>query len=88
MINDYNKNDSKIIAILGPTNTGKTYVAFDRLLSYQSGIFGFPLRLLARENYDKAVLKVCFDKVALITGEEKNTNQNCKVFFLYRRIYA
>ena len=51
-------DDSKIFAILGPTNTGKTYLAFERLLSYKSGIFGFPLRLLARENYEKAVRKI------------------------------
>ena len=47
--------DNNLTAILGPTNTGKTYTAFERLISYKSGIFGFPLRLLARENYDKAV---------------------------------
>ena len=63
--------DGNLLAILGPTNTGKTYLAFDRLMSYQSGIFGFPLRLLARENYDKAVKRVGLNKVALITGEEK-----------------
>ena len=57
-----------LIAILGPTNTGKTHLAFDRLMSYQSGIFGFPLRLLARENYDKAVKRVGINNVALITG--------------------
>ena len=50
--------DNNLVAVLGPTNTGKTYLAFERLLSYQSGIFGFPLRLLARENYDKAVKKI------------------------------
>ena len=65
------ENDHNFYAILGPTNTGKTYYAFDRLLSYNSGIFGFPLRLLARENYDKAVKRVGVDKIALITGEEK-----------------
>ena len=48
-------DDHNFYAILGPTNTGKTYYAFERLLSYNSGIFGFPLRLLARENYDKAI---------------------------------
>ena len=53
-----------LIAILGPTNTGKTHLAFDRLMSYQSGIFGFPLRLLARENYDKAVKRVGVNNVA------------------------
>ena len=51
------KSDN-IQAILGPTNTGKTYIAFEKIFSYSSGIFGFPLRLLARENYDKAVRKV------------------------------
>ena len=60
-----------LFAVLGPTNTGKTYYAFERLISYQSGIFGFPLRLLARENYDKAIAKLGINKVALITGEEK-----------------
>ena len=42
-------SDENLLAILGPTNTGKTYTAFEKLLSYSSGIFGFPLRLLARE---------------------------------------
>ena len=75
------KKDSNLFAVLGPTNTGKTYLAFDRLLSYQSGIFGFPLRLLARENYDKAINKVGVDKVALLTGEEKILPNNAKYFF-------
>ncbi len=61
----------KIIALLGPTNTGKTYVAIEKMLKYKSGIFGLPLRLLAREVYDKCVKKVGVEKVALITGEEK-----------------
>ena len=74
-------NSDNIYAILGPTNTGKTFLAFDRLLSYNSGIFGFPLRLLARENYDKAIRRVDKDKVALITGEEKIFPQNAKYFF-------
>ena len=59
----------KIIAALGPTNTGKTYLAFERMMGYHSGVIGFPLRLLARENYDKAVKKIGLEKVALITGE-------------------
>ena len=58
--------DNNLTAILGPTNTGKTYTAFERLISYKSGIFGFPLRLLARENYDKAASKLGTTKVALI----------------------
>ena len=62
---------NKIIAVLGPTNTGKTFLAIEKMLEYNSGIFGFPLRLLAREVYDKCVEKVGTEKVALITGEEK-----------------
>ncbi len=61
----------KIIALLGPTNTGKTHVAIEKMLEYDSGIFGLPLRLLAREIYDKCVDKVGLEKIALITGEEK-----------------
>ena len=75
------EDDHNLLAILGPTNTGKTYLAFDRLISYKSGIFGFPLRLLARENYDKAVLRLGFQKVALITGEEKIHPKDAKYFF-------
>ncbi len=74
-------NDENILAILGPTNTGKTYLAFEKLLSYSSGIFGFPLRLLARENYDKAIKKVGINNVALITGEEKIIPKEAKYFF-------
>ena len=73
--------NGNLVAILGPTNTGKTYLAFDRLISYQSGIFGFPLRLLARENYDKAVKIKGINKVALITGEEKFIPKEAKYFF-------
>ncbi len=65
------KNSEKIIALLGPTNTGKTYYAIEEMLKYESGIFGLPLRLLAREVYDKCILKLGKEKVALITGEEK-----------------
>tara|TARA_B100000575_G_scaffold266170_1_gene243280 strand:+ start:371 stop:2836 length:2466 start_codon:yes stop_codon:yes gene_type:complete len=61
----------KIIALLGPTNTGKTHIAIEKMLNYESGIFGLPLRLLAREVYDKCVEKIGVEKVALITGEEK-----------------
>ena len=73
--------DENLLAILGPTNTGKTYSAFEKLLSYSSGIFGFPLRLLARENYDKAVKRIGLSKVALITGEEKILPKEAKYFF-------
>ena len=66
-----NTNSQKIVALLGPTNTGKTHVAIEKMLEHETGIFGLPLRLLAREVYDKCVSKIGFDKVALITGEEK-----------------
>ena len=61
----------RITAVLGPTNTGKTHLAFETMLNYETGIMGFPLRLLAREIFDKCVKKVGAEKVALITGEEK-----------------
>ena len=66
-----NANSSKIIALLGPTNTGKTHVAIEKMLEFETGIFGLPLRLLAREVYDKCVNKVGIEKVALIPGEAK-----------------
>lgn len=58
-------------AVLGPTNTGKTHLAIERLLGHASGIIGFPLRLLARENYDRMIAAKGPRHVALITGEEK-----------------
>ena len=58
-------------AVLGPTNTGKTYLAVERMLGHATGMIGFPLRLLARENYDRIVDRVGRNAVALITGEEK-----------------
>ena len=61
----------RVKAVLGPTNTGKTHLAIERLLAHSSGIIGFPLRLLARENYDRMVARKGPRSVALITGEEK-----------------
>ena len=61
----------RVRAVLGPTNTGKTHLAMERLLAHPSGIIGFPLRLLARENYDRMVAAKGQAHVALITGEEK-----------------
>jgi ATP-dependent RNA helicase SUPV3L1/SUV3 len=60
-----------VTALLGPTNTGKTYIAIERLLAHRSGMIGFPLRLLARENYDRIAALRGKDAVALITGEER-----------------
>ncbi len=71
---------NKITAVLGPTNTGKTHLAIDTMLSFESGMIGFPLRLLAREVYDKVIQKISQDKVALITGEEKIIPPNAKYF--------
>ena len=65
------ENNNQILAILGPTNTGKTFLAIERMLEYGNGVIGFPLRLLAREVYDKIVLKIGYERVALVTGEEK-----------------
>ena len=62
---------NRITAVLGPTNTGKTHLAVETMLEHESGIVGFPLRLLAREIYDKCTAKIGIEKVALITGEEK-----------------
>tara|TARA_Y100000590_G_scaffold241263_1_gene271294 strand:+ start:3380 stop:5875 length:2496 start_codon:yes stop_codon:yes gene_type:complete len=66
-----NSFKEKITAVLGPTNTGKTHLAVETMMEYESGIIGFPLRLLAREIFDKCVKRLGKEKVALITGEEK-----------------
>lgn len=60
-----------VTAVLGPTNTGKTHLAVERLCAHSSGMMGFPLRLLAREVYDRVVALIGPKEVALITGEEK-----------------
>lgn len=62
---------SRIVAVLGPTNTGKTHYAIDRMLGHRTGIIGLPLRLLAREVYDKIVAIRGPSVVALVTGEER-----------------
>ncbi len=73
-------NLKRITAVLGPTNTGKTHLAVETMLEYKTGIIGFPLRLLAREIFDKCVNKVGADKVALITGEEKIIPKSVKYY--------
>ncbi len=73
-------NLNKITAVLGPTNTGKTHLAVETMLGFDSGIMGFPLRLLAREIFDKCIKKVGVEKVALITGEEKIIPNSPKYF--------
>src|SRR6476469_5558313 len=60
-----------VTAVLGPTNTGKTHLAIERMLAHSSGVIGLPLRLLAREVYNKVSARAGADAVALVTGEEK-----------------
>ena len=72
--------EPRVRAVLGPTNTGKTHLAIERLLAHSSGIIGFPLRLLARENYDRMVAQKGERHVALITGEEKIIPPEAKWF--------
>src|SRR5919112_5718651 len=60
-----------LTAVLGPTNTGKTHLAVERMAAHSSGMIGFPLRLLAREVYDRVVKLKGANQVALLTGEEK-----------------
>ncbi|MGE0747796.1 MAG: helicase-related protein [Rhodospirillales bacterium] len=70
----------RVSAVLGPTNTGKTYLAIERMAGHASGMMGFPLRLLARENYDKVVRLKGPREVALITGEERITPPHARYF--------
>lgn len=73
-------SSAQVRAVLGPTNTGKTHLAIERMLAHASGIIGFPLRLLARENYDRMVARKGVGAVALITGEEKIAPPNARWF--------
>ena len=68
---DVRARGAGVTAVLGPTNTGKTHLAIERMLAHSSGLIGLPLRLLAREVYNRAVERVGADAVALVTGEEK-----------------
>src|SRR5947199_10410667 len=71
---------AKVTAVLGPTNTGKTFFAIERMLAHKSGMIGLPLRLLAREVYDKIVRLKGAGEVALITGEEKIVPKAARFF--------
>ena len=73
-------NLGDLIAVLGPTNTGKTHYAIERMLKFSSGIIGCPLRLLAREIYDKLVNKKGLLNIALITGEERIVPDTARYF--------
>ena len=72
------KSQASLTAILGPTNTGKTHLAVERMCGYSSGMMGFPLRLLAREIYDRVVAIKGAAQVALITGEERIEPPNAR----------
>jgi ATP-dependent RNA helicase SUPV3L1/SUV3 len=72
--------ERRVTAVLGPTNTGKTFLAVERMLGHSSGMIGFPLRLLARENYDRIVALKGARAVALVTGEEKIVPASARYF--------
>jgi ATP-dependent RNA helicase SUPV3L1/SUV3 len=74
------RGEARVIAVLGPTNTGKTHLALERMLGHRSGMIGFPLRLLARENYDRIVRLKGRESVALVTGEERIVPANPRWF--------
>ncbi len=63
--------EGRLSAVLGPTNTGKTHLAVERMLGYESGMIGLPLRLLAREVYERVKARAGAANTALVTGEEK-----------------
>ena len=67
------RSDACVRAILGPTNTGKTYLAIERMCGHSSGVIGFPLRLLAREVYDRVCAMKGEKQVALLTGEDRKS---------------
>ena len=81
------ENGSHLTAVLGPTNTGKTHLAIERMLVYTTGMIGFPLRLLARENYEKVAAKIGANSVALITGEEKIIPARARYFMCLSLIH-
>jgi ATP-dependent RNA helicase SUPV3L1/SUV3 len=74
------RSDAPVRAILGPTNTGKTYLAIERMCGHSSGVIGFPLRLLAREVYDRVVALKGEKQVALLTGEERIVPPQARYF--------
>ena len=74
------RQDGQVVAVLGPTNTGKTHFAIERMLAHRSGMIGLPLRLLAREVYDKIARLKGAKSVALVTGEEKIVPPEARYF--------
>ncbi len=74
---------NKITAVLGPTNTGKTFLAIETMLSFESGMIGFPLRLLAREVYDKVIKKVNFLQNLILNLAKKYFFKKFLIFLFY-----
>lgn len=74
------RDNARVTAVLGPTNTGKTHLAIERMCAHSSGCIGFPLRLLAREVYDRVVAIKGKDRVALVTGEERIVPKDARWF--------
>ncbi|WP_088333681.1 helicase-related protein [Sphingomonas mucosissima] len=74
------QDNARVTAVLGPTNTGKTHLAVERMVAHSSGMIGFPLRLLAREVYDRVVAMKGPERVALITGEERIVPKDARWF--------
>ena len=82
------RSEAPVRAILGPTNTGKTHLAIERMCAHSSGVIGFPLRLLAREVYDRVVAMKGEKQVALLTGEERIVPPQRALFPVHRRKHA
>ena len=74
------RDNARVTAVLGPTNTGKTHLAIERMCAHSSGCIGFPLRLLAREVYDRVVALKGAERVALVTGEERIVPKDARWF--------
>ena len=76
----HDAENAAVTALLGPTNTGKTHLAVERMLAHRTGMMGFPLRLLAREVYDRVVEAKGKGAVALVTGEERRIPEQPRYF--------
>ncbi|MDD9991246.1 MAG: helicase-related protein, partial [Rhodospirillales bacterium] len=79
-MNRHDAENASVTALLGPTNTGKTHLAVERMLAHRTGMMGFPLRLLAREVYDRVVEEKGEQAVALVTGEERRIPEEPRYF--------
>ena len=85
-IGGMNGSAPRVTAVLGPTNTGKTHLAMERMLGHATGMIGFPLRLLARENYERVVKAKGEGAAALVTGEEKIIPRSARYFICFSSV--